>query len=342
MALKFSIALCTFNSERFLSEQLASLQRQLRAPDELIICDDGSRDETPSVVASFARGAGFPVSFHVNPQRLGITANFERAISLCNGDVIMPCDHDDVWELDKLTVLERCFLERPDVVLAFGDLAIMTTDGQFAGQTQWERLQFGPRLQGTVKRDRAFELLLSRNVVTGAAMAFRSFLRPRILPIPAPFLHDEWIALIAAAMGRLYPVNLPLVRYRQHAEQSVGAATTGLAAQYRHARDKMGRDYFVQMVKRAERLYERLSSAPTAVRKRRYLRMAREKLVHARAARKCATAISPVGSWRPEKPSAAGMAASATVSRASCRICFFRESSCPSRPPPEAIRLPWP
>ena len=114
-------------------------------------------------------------------------------------------------------------------------------------------------------------------------MAFRSSLRPRLLPIPAPFLHDEWIALISAAMGRLYPVNVPFVRYRQHAEQSVGAATTGLVAQYRHARDKMGRDYFVQMVERAERLCERLSSAPTAVRKRRYLRMASEKLVHAHA-----------------------------------------------------------
>jgi glycosyltransferase involved in cell wall biosynthesis len=277
-----SVALCTYNGEPYLLEQLESIARQTRVPDELVVCDDGSEDGTAAIVDRFAERAGFKVSIRVNAERLGVTENFARAISLCSGDVIVPSDQDDLWEPDKLAVLEACFRADPELLLAFHDLAVITPEGQLAGPTQWQRLQFGPALRAAVNEGRAFELLLRFNVVTGAAMAFRSSLRESALPIPDGFVHDEWIGLIAAAAGKVLSIDRPLVRYRQHARQAIGPATPHLIAQYRHARANMGRPYFVRMVERTRRLHERLSLRGDALWRRNYLALVEEKLSHAR------------------------------------------------------------
>lgn len=279
--MRISIALCTFNGEQFLEEQLASLGHQRRLPDELIVCDDGSRDGTLSTVERFARHVRFPVQLSINSGRLGVTANFARAISECTGDVIFPCDQDDIWEPDKIAMLEECFRHDPDLVLASSNLAIATSKGKPTGQTQWQRLGFTPPLQRTFNTGRAFELLLRFNIVTGTAMAFRSSLRERVLPIPESFFHDEWIGLIAAATGKVLSVDKALVRYRQHAAQTIGPAPAGLLAQYRKARRDLGRAYFDRMVKRTESLQQRLSSIGGLC-NAAYLAMVDEKLSHAR------------------------------------------------------------
>ena len=92
-----SVALCTYNGERFLEEQLASLEAQERRPDELVVCDDRSTDNTVSLLESFARTASFPVRIHINPINLGSTVNFDRAMRLCAGSLIAFCDQDDIW-----------------------------------------------------------------------------------------------------------------------------------------------------------------------------------------------------------------------------------------------------
>lgn len=279
--MKVSVALCTFNGEPFLLEQLNSILRQTRPPDELVVCDDGSTDGTAAAISRFAERVGFKVSFCVNAERLGVTRNFASAFSRCTGDLIIPCDQDDVWESDKLAVLENLFRDDTGLLLAFHDLAVVAPDGNVAGPTQWERLRFGAYLQARVNDGEGFESLLRFNVVTGAAMAFRSSLREQVLPIPEGFVHDEWIALIAAAAGRIMCIDRPLVRYRQHARQAIGAASSNLAAQYRQARDNMGRAYFVRMVERTRRLHERLSALASPLPNRSHLSMVEEKLLHA-------------------------------------------------------------
>src|SRR5580698_474723 len=172
--MRVSVALCTFNGERYLLEQLESIARQTRLPDELVVCDDGSNDGTTAIVGRFSERARFNTSLCVNLTRLGVAQNFARAFSLCRGDLIVPCDQDDVWEPEKLAVLEASFGEDPQRLLAFHDLTLVTQDGKIAGGTQWRRLNFGPAQQAKIQAGEAFEQLLRFNVVTGAAMAFRS------------------------------------------------------------------------------------------------------------------------------------------------------------------------
>src|SRR5437588_7313199 len=106
---RISIAMCTYNGARFLREQLDSFAAQSRLPDEVVICDDGSTDGTADIVRTFASGAPFPVHFHVNEPRLGITRNFERAAGLCTGSIIFFSDQDDVWLPDKLDRFAEAF-----------------------------------------------------------------------------------------------------------------------------------------------------------------------------------------------------------------------------------------
>src|ERR1700751_2230018 len=100
--LTISVALCAYNSSRYGEEQLESIASQSRLPDEVVICDDDSVDDTPSILERFRKEAPFDVRIHRNETNLGVTRNFEKAIALCSGDIIALSDCDDVWRGDKL------------------------------------------------------------------------------------------------------------------------------------------------------------------------------------------------------------------------------------------------
>jgi glycosyltransferase involved in cell wall biosynthesis len=103
-----SIAMATFNGEKFLREQLSSLANQSRLPDELVVTDDRSTDQTLGILKDFQAAAPFDVRISVNDRRLGYAENFLRAASQCKYDLIAFCDQDDVWMGNKL---ERCISE---------------------------------------------------------------------------------------------------------------------------------------------------------------------------------------------------------------------------------------
>jgi glycosyltransferase involved in cell wall biosynthesis len=279
--MRMSVALCTFNGERYLLEQLESIARQTRLPDELVVCDDASEDGTAAIVGRFADRAGFKLSFCQNADRLGVTQNFAQAFSLCSGDIIVPCDQDDLWDRTKLAALEEAFRVDTDLLLAFHDLALIAAEGELTTTTQWQRLGFGSQQQTKLNRGEAFPLLLRFNVITGAALAFRRSLLKRALPIPDCFVHDEWLGLVAAATGKILSIGQPLVRYRQHDRQAIGAATSALFAQYRYARANMDRGYFVRMLERTQCLQDRLQTAADAVVHARYHSLVCEKRSHA-------------------------------------------------------------
>jgi len=100
-----SIAMATYNGESFLAEQLDNLAKQTLKPLELVVCDDGSTDDTVAILEGFAALAPFPVSIHRNGTRLGHTENFLKAANLCSGKWIGFCDQDDVWLPNKLEVV---------------------------------------------------------------------------------------------------------------------------------------------------------------------------------------------------------------------------------------------
>ncbi len=258
--MRLSVALCTYNGEQYLAEQLDSLAAQTRPPDELVVCDDHSTDRTPEIIHDFAARAPFPVRLHVNPDNVGSTRNFDRAVGLCRGEVIALCDQDDVWHPRKLRRYEEVFSAEPSAGLVSTDAEVVDDQLRPTGARLWDAT-FEPEARRLMKEGRAFDVLARRNVVTGATMAFRSRFRELALPIPlgGAFIHDGWIALTVAAVSGVEALAEPLVKYRQHAGQQIGLGAAGAALDDTPA----GRArYYAGEAEKLERLRERLLAAP--------------------------------------------------------------------------------
>ena len=221
--MKISIALCTYNGSSFLQAQLESFQSQTRKPDEVVICDDGSSDSTLDILYNFQGKAPFPMRIHRNGKNLGSTKNFEKAIGLCQGNIIALSDQDDVWLPNKLEQIEKIFLGRPRLQMAFSDAEVVDAELRPLGYSLWESVGFNRRLQGPFTRGNDFLTLARGNVVTGATMAFRTEHRDLILPIPNLWIHDAWIALLLAGVGQTAFLEDRLILYRQHANNQIGA-----------------------------------------------------------------------------------------------------------------------
>ena len=248
-----SIALCTYNGSAYLCDQLHSLAAQSRQPDELVICDDCSQDETVSLLHEFAANAPFSVRIIVNEINLGTAENFAQAINLCQGEVIALCDQDDLWHQNKLARLEHLFQSNPKVALAFSDADLIDGQGNFLNSRLWSQFSFSEPKQRQMETGQAFNSLLVQNIVTGAAMAFRSEFKSLVLPIPygQPLVHDAWIALLIAAVAELGLIEEPLISYRQHERQQTPLNVAGERIR--------PQDHFRDQVRQLEALAERLA-----------------------------------------------------------------------------------
>ncbi len=257
--MRLSVALCTYNGALFLADQLGSIAAQDRLPDELVICDDRSTDETLAVLERFRATAPFPVRIFVNPRNLGSTSNFAQAIAQCRGESIVLADQDDVWLPSKLTQLEAALTANPDAGFVFTDAVMVDSSLVPIGYTLWDAICFHRHLREQVRQGQAFDLLLKRYFVTGATMAFRAQYRDLVLPIPKNWVHDAWIALLISAVAPCSFIEEPLIQYRQHSGQQIGERKRSLYEQYRVAKS-MTQDTYRQVAENHQAVRERLAS----------------------------------------------------------------------------------
>src|SRR5258708_2267565 len=129
---RVSVVMATYNGASFIQDQLDSLAKQDLLPDELVISDDGSTDDTLDIVVAFAQQAPFPVHVHRNETRLGYRSNFMRAAGLARSDLIAFCDQDDIWDPRKLKICAAAF-DDPEVLLVYHNARIVTADGRPVG-----------------------------------------------------------------------------------------------------------------------------------------------------------------------------------------------------------------
>jgi glycosyltransferase involved in cell wall biosynthesis len=225
-----SIALCTYNGAPHLQQQLDSLVEQEILPNELIISDDASTDETLAMVRQFSARAPFPVKILTNAQRLGVTKNFEKAISSCSGGLIALCDQDDIWKRQKLAVLRSVLTDIPEAGYAFSNAELVDVDGLPTGKDLWSSRGVASLLKN-FPRDSQVGILAKRSMVTGATVMFRSCLRSLLLPMSPDLMHDFWIAFVSSAVGMHgIPIQECLIKYRQHNRQQIGVESSSILA----------------------------------------------------------------------------------------------------------------
>jgi glycosyltransferase involved in cell wall biosynthesis len=221
-----SIAMCTYNGERYLVEQLNSLLTQTCLPNELVICDDGSTDGTLKILENFQKNVLFKVFIHRNEKSLGTTKNFEKAIKNCSGSYIFLCDQDDVWLPEKVKVLATYLNQNPAVEMVFSNAKLVDEKLNDLNHTQWDVVRFGEFQQEKWKKGRAINIMLGGNRVTGCTTAFRSNLSDISMPFPTDIpetIHDTWLAWVATVRHSIMPLDVDLILYRQHATQQVGS-----------------------------------------------------------------------------------------------------------------------
>lgn len=218
-----SVALCTFNGELFLQTQLDSLASQTLRPAELVVCDDGSRDGTVPILQRFKETAPFPVHLTVNPRNLGSTVNFQQAIEKCSGEVIALCDQDDRWLPEKVDRIDQAMRADPHVGFVFSDATLIDELGKELSGRLWNCVWFDRAGQQQMTNGLGVRYLLKKYAATGATMAFRAQYRDLILPIPPDWIHDAWIAFLLAAIAPVELISDPLIQYRQHSGQQIGA-----------------------------------------------------------------------------------------------------------------------
>jgi glycosyltransferase involved in cell wall biosynthesis len=225
-----SVAMCTYNGERFLPEQLDSIARQTLPVDELVVTDDGSTDCTRKILHEFAQKVPFKVSVYVNEQNLGSTKNFEKCLGLCSGDIIFLCDQDDVWYPNKVADQVAYFEANPYQDAVFSNATIINEQSQRVEGTIWDEVQFTDRLQRRWRNGHAHEILFGGYVVTGATLAIRREALDRLVPFPAEvpqLIHDAWIALVLSLEDKIGFTEEPLLSYRVHQTQQVGFGSKG-------------------------------------------------------------------------------------------------------------------
>lgn len=201
--MKISIAMATYNGGAFLREQLDSLSSQTRRPDELVITDDQSTDNTLAIAQDFSKSAPFTVRIECNSHRLGITNNFSKALSLCTGELIMLCDQDDIWMPEKIAVLEQIAHQN-------SDKACFVSDAALADETLVP--------SGASKREQILASGLPEEaMVMGCCATFRRELMQLLLPIPMdPQGFDGWLVHFSDLMNKTLRLDLQLQLYRRH------------------------------------------------------------------------------------------------------------------------------
>ncbi len=164
---RLSIAMCTYNGAKYIQEQLDSIAAQSRLPDELVVCDDRSSDNTIEIVKSFGSKVPFPVRLYLNEENLGIIKNFEKAISLCTGNIIALSDQDDVWKPNKIEKILTAFAENLGAGYVFSNAELVNESLMPLGSSLWESLGIEDNFLEEYSQDTQVRILLKQSVTWG-------------------------------------------------------------------------------------------------------------------------------------------------------------------------------
>lgn len=219
----------THNGARHLVEQLDSITAQHHQPTEVVVGDDASTDGSLELLRRFADQSTFPVHIQAHERQLGLCRNLESVLRECQGSVIVLADQDDVWEPNRLGTIERAFANDPSTTLWFSQAGLIDDSGRPLARTTWDAVHLTPKTAAELSEGGQLRRLLFGMTVTGATMAFRANVLSTALPLPDElegsdhlFLHDGWIAALAASLGGTIAEPRLLSSYRQHADQVTG------------------------------------------------------------------------------------------------------------------------
>lgn len=201
--MKVSIAMATYNGEKFLNDQLKSFLNQTRQPDELVISDDNSSDSTIELLNVFKESSPFKVKILTSKENVGYTKNFEKALNNVTGDLVFLSDQDDVWFKNKIEKMIQISKENSDIFLFVNDTEITKEDLVPTGTTKMNQTKI---IGSSIN-----------SMVMGACTLIRLEFMHFCLPFPEGFKgHDNWLHDCANIFNVKMTIPEVLQFYRIH------------------------------------------------------------------------------------------------------------------------------
>lgn len=226
---RISVAMATYNGEKYIEEQLNSIIEQTVKVDEIVISDDGSMDNTLSIVQSI-RSKTSDICFIIltNSTTHGVVNNFESALKHCTGDYIFLADQDDIWNAEKVERVVDVFFMNPDAHLVFHDAELIDKDrnklhGTFNKDINGQVLNADENEIIKICKSKYLEYTISKNIANGMVMCVSNWLKNQAIPFPNKFpFHDWWFVFLSIKYDSCYYLNSVLGQYRLHGNNTVG------------------------------------------------------------------------------------------------------------------------
>jgi glycosyltransferase involved in cell wall biosynthesis len=213
--LHYSVALCTFNGDKYIKGQIESILRQSVKVDEIVICDDGSTDNTLELINTIIANnpTDTDIRLYKNSYNLGVVKNFSKCIALCLNDYVFLSDQDDLWDKDKVKKYESLFHSGYEII--FSDAYIVDDTLRITKKSLFKHLGFNPKSDPR-------NFLLKQSLITGATLAFHRKIYHYALPFNDHYLHDGWLGIIGVYFFKYFIIQEALIFYRQHNSNVAG------------------------------------------------------------------------------------------------------------------------
>ena len=205
-----SIAMATYNGEKYIAEQLENLVNQTHKPIEIVITDDHSTDNTVSIIKEFQKKHS-SIALIIKESNSGVTKTFEQSISNCKGEYIALSDQDDIWELNKIEIL-LSELNNEDAI--YSNSLLVDKNGTSLNKEFKSLMNLQSYYSGAP--------FLLANCVPGHTILMKAGFAKTLFPFPDHLMFDRWISFCAASNNGIKYVDKPLVKYRQHDDNVIG------------------------------------------------------------------------------------------------------------------------
>ena len=217
---KVDILLATFNGEKYLRDQIDSILNQTYTDFRLLISDDCSSDNTQIILKEYEKKDN-RIQIYYQRENLGVVRNFEFLLQKVEANYFMFADQDDIWKEYKIEKsVEK--MQDTDSDLVYSDLEVVNEKLEVTYESYW-------KLKGIydkIKKYNNFNSLYLNNFVTGCTIIAKKECIQKVLPLPKTskyVLHDYWLALIVSETGKINYIEEPLMKYRQHKNNSIGS-----------------------------------------------------------------------------------------------------------------------
>ncbi len=223
--MKLSVALCTYNGSRYIEKQILSIINQTKPVDEIVICDDGSTDNTILIINDLKeKNCNFNFLIHCNEYNLGIRKNFEKAISLCTGDIIFLSDQDDIWLPHKTESIVNYLNKNPHIDLVFTNAILIDENDNIKTEYTLFDATGINQLKNVWNAGLQFEIENVEQRLLGSTFGIRKDFALSCLPFNSKVTnyHDGQLAMYAVMKNCIGMLPLKLIKYRLHSNNTVG------------------------------------------------------------------------------------------------------------------------